>query len=143
VKIVDANVLLNAVNEAAAAHEPAAAWLRASLAGDETVGFSWVVLLGFLRLSTHPSVFPRTMTVEQAADLVDRWLAEPAAMPVHPSSRHAAILRTLLQTAGTGGNLVNDAHLAALAIERGGEVVSFDSDFARFPGLRWRTPSSE
>ena len=116
---------------------------RVSLAGDETVGLSWVVLLTFLRLSTHPSVFPRTLTVEESADLVDRWLAEPAAMPLHPTARHAAILRNLLETAGTGGNLVNDAHLAALAIEHGGEIITFDSDFARFPGVRWRAPSSQ
>ncbi len=137
-KIVDANVLLNAVNEAAEAHEAARSWLLRALAGDEAVAFSWLVILAFLRLSTRGYAFPSPLSVGDACDLVERWLSLPPAQLLHPTEQHAAVLFELLDAAGTGGNLVNDAHLAALAIEHGAEVVSFDTDFARFPGLRWQ-----
>jgi toxin-antitoxin system PIN domain toxin len=137
-KVVDANVLLNAANERAGGHGTAKAWLSSALDGAEAIGFSWVVLLAFLRLSTHRSAFPRPLGVREATALLDRWLAEPSAHILLPTERHLMILRDLVEVAGTAGNLVNDAYLAALAIEHDGEVVSFDTDFARFPGLRWQ-----
>lgn len=72
--------------------------------------------------------------------IIEAWLGQPAAVVLQPTPRHAGVLRGLLETLGVAANLVNDAHLAALALEHGGEVVSFDSDFARFRGVRWRTP---
>jgi len=140
VKIVDANVLLHAIDEQARGHEAARAWLDASLRGSEPVGFGWVVMLAFLRLSTHPAVFPHPLDVPRSTEMLQAWLAQPAAVVVDPTQRHLEILRGLMDTAGTAGNLVNDAHLAALAVEHGAEVVSFDRDFGRFPGLRWRLP---
>jgi predicted nucleic acid-binding protein len=61
---------------------------------------------------------------------------------VHPTERHAVLLRELLAPLGTGGNLTSDAHLAALAIEHGATLCSCDVDFSRFPGLRWVDPLS-
>ncbi len=136
-KIVDTNVLLNGVNEAAETHELARDWIIAALAGDEAIGFSWLVIVAFLRLSTRSYAFPTPLDVGHSSQLVGGWLSTPAAVIADPGPRHAAILFDLLDVVGTGGNLVNDAHLAALAIEHGAEVVSFDTDFARFPGLRW------
>ena len=136
-KIVDVNVLLNAVNEDADGHVAAKTWLVAALGRDETLGFSWQVILAFLRLSTLRYGHPTPLLVGEACDQVQQWLSSPPAEIVLPTQRHAAVLFELLDIAGTGGNLVNDAHLAALAIEHGAEVVSFDTDFARFPGLRW------
>jgi predicted nucleic acid-binding protein len=72
--------------------------------------------------------------------LIDSWLARPNSVVVHPTARHAAVLRELLTPLGTGGNLVTDAHLAALAIEHGAELNSCDADFSRFSGLRWTDP---
>lgn len=141
-KVVDANVLLYAVNEDAPHHEAAHDWLDAALAGRETVGFAWIVVLAFLRLSTRPGLFPRPLDANQAANVVEGWLDRPAALVLAPTSRHLGVLRGLLTTVGTAGNLVNDAHLAALAAEHGGEVVSFDGDFGRFSGIRWRSPVS-
>lgn len=139
--LVDANVLLHAVNERAREHVAARAWLQTALGGTEPVAFAWVVILAFVRLSTHPAVFARPLTPRQAADLVERWLHSPAAVHVEPSRRHLSLLRGLLENAGTGGNLVNDAHLAALALEHGASIVSFDRDFARFHGVALRRPS--
>ncbi len=79
-------------------------------------------------------------TSGQALDVVEEWLALPSVVVVHPGLRHAAVLRELLDAAGTAGNLVPDAHLAALAIEHGAELCSSDADFSRFPGVRWVDP---
>jgi toxin-antitoxin system PIN domain toxin len=140
VKLVDLNLLLYAVDSSSARHAKARPWLEATLSGAETVAFPWVVLLGFLRLATKPSVFTRPLTPEEALDIVDGWLALPSVAAVQPGGRHARLLRELLREVGVGGNLVSDAHLAALAIEHGAELLSCDADFSRFSGLRWRDP---
>jgi predicted nucleic acid-binding protein len=80
------------------------------------------------------------MTVDEATDQVEAWLGAPAAVVTEPSARHPALLRGLLRDTGTAGNLTTNAHLAALAIEHGAEIVSYDRDFARFPGVRHRLP---
>ncbi|MHB8467142.1 MAG: TA system VapC family ribonuclease toxin [Acidimicrobiales bacterium] len=138
--IVDANVLLYAVNTDAPSHQAAREWLDDSLTGNEAVGFAWIVLLAFLRLSTNPAIFPNPLTVARAAEVVEGWLDQPAATTIQPTPRHLALLRGLLDSAGTGANLVNDAHLAALAGEHGATIASFDRDFLRFPGVRLRVP---
>ncbi len=139
-QLVDANVLLYAVNEDAPHHAAAHSWLDDALGSREAVGFAWVVLLAFLRLSTRPGLFARPLTLDEAAGVVELWLSQPAAVVVHPTGRHLSLLRGLLGTTGTAANLVNDAHLAALALEHGAEIVSFDRDFQRFPGVRQRSP---
>lgn len=139
-KVLDANLLLYAVDEQSPRHVPARAWLERTLSASETVGFTWLVLLAFLRLSTSARVFQRPLIVSEAFGLIDGWLAQPCATVLAPTDRHSAVLRTLLEPLGTAGNLSNDAHLAAIAIEHGAEVCSCDTDFARFPGLRWRNP---
>jgi hypothetical protein len=118
----------------------AKAWLEAALSGRETVGFSWNVLLAFLRLTTRPSLFRQPLPLETAFDLIATWLDQPSVTIVHPGSRHLAVLRDLLLPLGSGGNLTSDAHLAALAIEHGAELCSSDTDFARFRGLKWGNP---
>lgn len=139
-KLVDANVLLNAVNASAPDHASARRWLDHALSGGAPVGFAWIVLLAFLRLTTRPGLFERPLTVDQALEVVDGWLEPPAARFVHPTTRHATVLAGLLRGAGTAGNVVNDAHLAALALEHRAQVVTYDSDFGRFPGVRWERP---
>lgn len=139
-QIVDANVLLYAVNERAEHHADAKGWLDDALSGRETVGFAWIALLAFLRLATHPSVFPTPLPIHDAADIVRAWLAQPTAVAIEATSDHMNTLERCLVGSGTAGNLVNDAHLAALALEHDADVVSFDGDFARFEGIRWRRP---
>lgn len=138
--LIDANVLLYAVNSRAPEHEASWTWLERSLRGNEGVGFAWIALLGFLRVGTNPAALGDPLDVETATAQVERWLSAPAAVVVQPTSRHAAILGGLLRQVGVGGNLVTDAHLAALAVEHDAAVVSFDRDFARFEGVRHRLP---
>jgi toxin-antitoxin system PIN domain toxin len=139
VVIVDANVLLYAVNEQSPHHEPARSWLDEALGGTAGVGLVWVALLAFIRVSTS-AVFETPATVADALAQVEAWLDAPAAIVAQPTARHASVLRGLLRESGTGGNLTTDAHLAALAIEHGADIVSYDRDFARFPGIRHRLP---
>ena len=139
-KLVDANVLLYATDDRSPRHAAARAWLEGQLSGEDAMAFAWAVLIAFLRVSTSPRVFEQPLPAERAFDVVDRWLAQPCAVVVHPGDRHAALVRQLLRPLGTAGNLVSDAHLAALAIEHGAELNSCDSDFSRFSGLRWVNP---
>lgn len=139
-KIVDANVLLSAVNQDAAHHDEARSWLDQALSGNDTVGFSWVALLAFVRISSRTGLFARPLTVDEAMQQVGDWLAAAGAVVAHPGPGHAEHLGRILRELGTGGNLVNDAHLAALAVEHRAEIVSYDSDFSRFGGVRWRRP---
>lgn len=85
-------------------------------------------------------MFAAPLTTDQAFDRVDRWLAQPPASVVEPTARHLEVVRSLLAGSAAAGNMVNDAHLAALAVEHRGTVVSYDSDFGRFAGVRWREP---
>jgi hypothetical protein len=140
VKIIDANLLIYAVNRDAPRHRPARRWLEAVLGHSESVGFAWPVLLAFLRLTTRRAVFDNALEARQALDIVEGWLSRRCAVVVQPGDRHLGILRELIEPLGTGGNLTSDAHLAALAIENGAELCSCDTDFSRFPGLRWTNP---
>lgn len=139
-KLVDANILIYAADASAPKHAQARRWLERELSGSETFAFAWQVLLAFLRLTTNARAFTSPFAPGEALDIVDGWLAQPNAAVVHPTDRHAALLRELLAPLGTAGNLVADVHLAALAIEHGAELCSSDTDFARFPGVRWRNP---
>jgi toxin-antitoxin system PIN domain toxin len=143
VKLPDVNLLIYAVDESSRHHAQARSWLEQTLSGTEEVGFAWLVLLGFIRVSTNPIVFANALSPARAFELVDGWLAQPVAAVVHPTERHAGHLRDLLVSLGTAGNLTSDAHLAALAIEHGAELCSLDTDFARFAGLRWHNPLAD
>jgi hypothetical protein len=140
VLVVDLNLLLYATNRDAAHHERARRWWQDAVAGDEPVGLAWLVLLGFVRISTHHRVLTRPLSSAQAFELVDEWLAQPAIRIVEPTDRHWSIVKRLLEPLGSAGNLTSDAHLAALAIEHGARLCSTDRDFGRFPHLQWVDP---
>ena len=139
-KIVDANVLLYAVNSASDRHKASLRWLDGALSGSDTVGLAWVPLLAFVRLTTKEGLFPSPLHPSEAIGQVADWLNAPGAVLLSPTPRHIDVLGGLLDRIGAGGNLVNDGHLAALAIEHRATVVSYDSDFGRFDGVTWQTP---
>jgi hypothetical protein len=141
-KIVDLNVLLYAINQDAVWHARVRPWWELALNGEEPIGLPWLVVLGFLRLATNPKVFPRPLTIEQALGRVETWLARPNVQIVAETDGQWSILAELLRQAGAAGNLTTDAHLASLAIAHGAVLVSCDTDFARFPKLRWENPLS-
>jgi hypothetical protein len=135
VKLPDVNILVAAVNKASSEHETAREWLETALETPAGVGLAWVALLGFLRITTRRGILTRPLSVDEALSTMHDWLAVPRARILHPTERHEQILTALLRGAGTAGNLTSDAHLAALAIEHGATLASFDRDFERFEGL--------
>lgn len=139
--IVDANVLLYAVDAKSAFHTAAKEWLEHALNGPTRIGLPWPSLLAFQRISTHPRASVDPLTPADAWDYVHEWLAADATWIPTPGAQHADIVRRLIVNGDLRGNLVTDAHLAALAIEHGIGVCSMDSDFARFPGLAWTNPA--
>jgi toxin-antitoxin system PIN domain toxin len=139
-KIVDLNVLLYALNKDAHHHETVRHWWEAAIDGDEPIGLCWLVVLGLLRLATNPRVFPKPLTADQACQRVDAWLSHANTCIVTEAEEHWRHLRSLLEQSGTAANLTSDAHLAALAISYGAVLISCDTDFARFPRLRWENP---
>jgi toxin-antitoxin system PIN domain toxin len=140
VKIVDANILLYAVNRGAPQHARCRTWLEEALKGNEAIAFPWIALLAFLRISTQSGLFDKPLTVGEACDHVTDWLSAPAARLTVPMVDHWTTLRELILAVGTGGNLITDAHLAALAISHGATLISTDNDFARFRRLKWENP---
>ena len=141
--LLDANLLIYAVDADAPQHARARRWLEKVLSGEETVGLPWIVVLAFLRVTTRVGVLRRQLSAEQAVGFIDEWLAQPYVELVNPEAGHWALLKKLLNEVGAAGNLTSDAHLAALAVEGGWELASTDHDFRRFAGLRLVNPLSD
>jgi toxin-antitoxin system PIN domain toxin len=142
VKVVDLNVLIYATDETATHHAVAKAWLDRTMSSTETVGIATLIAIGFVRLTTNPRVMESPLDVATSVGVVRGWYRRPNVTAPAPTPRHYQLLDELLAPIGTAGNLVSDAHLAALAIEHGAELCSFDRDFGRFSGVRWVEPGS-
>jgi uncharacterized protein len=141
--LVDANLLIYAYSSNFAQHITAREWFDRQVNGLARVGLPWASLMAFLRVTTNPRLFPRPLSMAKAWDQVSVWLACETVWTLAPTERHAGVLATLLAQPGVHGNLVSDAHLAALAIEHGLTLCSADGDFARFSSLRWINPVVE
>lgn len=138
--LVDANLLLYAYNASLEPHESASRWLETALTRPEPIGFAWVTLLAFLRISTNPRAFGRPLTIAEALPIVAEWLARPTVVILNPGERHWEIFSNLLRHSHARGPAVTDTHLAALAIEHGATLYTTDRSFTRFPGLRTVNP---
>lgn len=139
-RLLDLNILLYAVNSDSAHHRAAKRWIEETIGGVDTVAIPWVVVLGFLRLSTSRHVFANPLVAEQAVSVVESWLGRPNVVALSAGRDHWRILKALIAATGTAGNLTTDAHLAAMAIEHGCQLCSTDADFGRFPQLDWVNP---
>jgi hypothetical protein len=138
--VPDINLLVYAHNEAAPAHEATRLWWEKLMSGRQRVGLPWAVVFGFVRLVTHPSVLTDPLPPLAALDRVRQWFAREHVQSLDPGPRHLDIVEELLRATAVAGDLTTDTHLAALAIEHQCELHSNDTDFGRFPGLRWRNP---
>ena len=138
--VPDLNLLVYAYNDGAPDHAGARTWWEGLVNGNQRIGIPWAVITGFVRLMTHPKVLTRPLGPAIALDLVEEWFRYPHIAPMNPGAIHLVHFRQCLEAAGVGANLVTDAHVAALAMEYQGEVHSNDTDFGRFPGLRWINP---
>ena len=138
--LVDANLLLFAVDTESPFHEAAAEWVTAVLNGPRRVGLPWAVLGAFVRIITNPRASATPVMPLEAWAYVEEWLARDTTWTPNPTHRHAEVLGSLIATYQPRGNLVSDAQLAALAVEHGLTIYSADTDFARFREVRWVDP---
>ena len=140
--IVDVNLLVYAHNRAAPLHQRARQWWEGVITRQQPVGLAWAVAFGFVRLVTHPAVLQTPLAPLDAMTRVRGWLDQPEVRIIEPGPRHLELVEELFRATGVGGSLTTDTHLAAIAIEHQAELHSNDSDFGRFPGLRWVNPLS-
>jgi uncharacterized protein len=138
--LVDANILLYAEDSLSEHHEPARIWWDEQLSGSDPVCLCWPVLTAFIRIGTNPRLHRRPLTMAEAIERVQSWLDQPCIRVIQPSDHHWTIFQRMLREGRCVGNLVADAHLAALAVEHNCTLHSSDADFARFKGLKWKNP---
>ncbi|MEV4018757.1 type II toxin-antitoxin system VapC family toxin [Nonomuraea angiospora] len=138
--LVDINVLVNAFRYESRDHDRCHAFMEEMVNGDSSYAVSDYVVNGFIRMVTNRRVYKDPDDLERALTFAEAYRNQPQAAVVAPEARHWEIFAKLSRQAGATGNLIPDAYLAALAIEHGCEFVTCDKDFARFQGLRWRSP---
>ena len=138
--LFDVNVLLNAHRSGQAHHVVARELLESVVNAPPPFAISESVLGAFVRIATHPRAFSTPTPLDIALEFTDSVLRRPNARIVRPGDRHWRIFEDLCRRTQARGSIVADAQHAALAIEHGCEWISFDRDFSRFPGLRWRHP---
>ena len=136
----DVNVLVHAHNSDSAVHNVTCRWWERCLAGPEGIGLAWAALLGFIRLTTNRRIVSRPLPVRDAMGTIENWLDLPHVQLAQPSDSHFSRLRLELERPVTAGHLTTHAHLAVLDMERSYFLFTPDTDFARFPGLRWVNP---
>lgn len=138
--LVDTNILLYAEDKLNPLHEDARQWWDTQLSGEFPVCLCWSIFTSFIRISTNRQIFKKPLTMKQAITRVQSWIDQPCVRLINPTENHWQIFQTMLLEGQATVNLVVDAHLAALAIEHGCLLYSTDSDFSRFPKLKWKNP---
>lgn len=138
--LVDTNILIYAEDKLSPFHEEARQWWDAQLSGELPVCLSWSIISAFIRICTNRNIFRKPLTLDQAINRVQSWIDQPCLRLINPTESHWQIFQTLLLGGQANANLVPDAYLAALAVEHGCTLYSTDSDFSRFPRLKWKNP---
>jgi hypothetical protein len=141
--VIDANILLYAYDKTSERHTQARKWVEEVFSGPMPVGLPWQSISAFLRITTNRRLPGHRFSSEEAATVVNSWLAQPCVRLLSPGENHWPIFRKMLTEGQASGPLVTDAHLAALTIEAGGVLHTTDRDFARFRGLKWTNPLDE
>lgn len=138
--VVDANLLIYSYDSDSSHHKKSRSWVERIFSGVEPVGLPWQTVCAFLRVITNRKLPGSRLTVEQAAETVEEWLAQPNVRILAPGDEHWSVLKRMMVEGQASGPLVSDAELVALTVEYGGVLYTADRDFARFPGLRWKNP---
>ncbi len=135
----DVNLLVYAHDETSEFHESAAAWLEEALS-KEQVFFSWHTICGFIRIVTNKRIYLNPIGLKQAVEIVETWLDLDTAHLVCLEKKNWPLFSAMLINGQASGNLVMDAHLAAMAAASGAKLASTDRDFTRFPGIQLVNP---
>jgi len=138
--IPDVNILVYAYDSTSPCHERAREWWQQTLVGSESVGIPVVVIMAFIRLTTHTSLSGNPMAIPRARAIVSSWVAVDGVRVLSPTWETLSLMMELLEDAGVGGSLSTDALIAAHALEQRASVWSNDADFKRFPGVKVHNP---
>ena len=138
----DVNVLIYAFRSDVPQYPPARAWLRNVILGDARFALSPLVLAAVVRVTTDRRVYTTPSTLSDVIGFCEDLRSQPHCQLVEPGARHWDIFTRLCVETDTIGRRVTDAWYAALAIEWGCEWITFDRDYARFPGLKWQVPAA-
>jgi len=138
--LADTNILLYAEDRLSPLHAQARHWWDTQLSGESPVYLCWSILTAFIRIGTNRQIYKKPLTIEHATKRVQSWIDQPCVRLIYPTESHWQIFQIMLNEGQAKANLVSDAHLAALAIEHGCLLCSTDSDFSRFPKLKWKNP---
>lgn len=139
--LLDANLLLYAVNADAPDHVRIKDWVERTFAGERgPVLLSWFTLVAFVRVATNPKALMNPFPLDEALRIIGEWLALPSVSIIEPGPDHLSFFGSACRSANASANIITDAHLAALVMEHGCELASCDADFGRFSGLRWINP---
>lgn len=141
--LADVNVLIYAFRKDVEQHAICRPWLERVILGDARFGVSPLTLSAVVRVTTDPRIYAVPSTLDQAISFCDDLLGQPHCQIVEPGARHWEIFKRLCIETNTRGRRVTDAWYAALAIEWGCEWITFDRDYARFPGLKWQIPTAQ
>lgn len=136
----DVNVLVLAHRKDQDGHEAMRDWLADEVNSEQPFALADLAVAGFLRVVTHPRVFADPTPLREALRFLDGLFEQPTCVSVAAGERHWEIVRQVIVDADARGNLVPDAHLAAIAIEHGATVATRDRGFARFARVRWLDP---
>jgi len=138
----DVNVLIYAFRKDAPQHATCRSWLAGVVNGEARFGLSPLVLSAVVRITSNPRIYRMPSPIEEAFGFCEDLLEQPHCQIVEPGERHWRIFRGLCVATDVRGARVSDAWFAALAIEWGCEWITFDRDYARFPGLKWQVPAA-
>jgi toxin-antitoxin system PIN domain toxin len=140
--LLDANILLYAVDEDSPRHDVSKAWMESALNGPRRVGIPWMSITAFLRIAPNGRALREPLKPSEAWEIVEAWLDAPSVWVPAPGPAHQEILGGLISSLDLRANLISDAVLAALCVEHGLQMISADTDFARFTDIRWHNPTA-
>jgi toxin-antitoxin system PIN domain toxin len=138
--VLDANILLYAYDVDSPRYPAASSYLERILSAPEPVGLPLQSISAFLRISTQRGALRAPYTVQEAVGFVDEWLSLPQVRLLAGGDRYWSILKRMLLEGHASGRSVTDAEIAAITIQYGGELQTYDHGFAKYPGLRWKNP---
>ena len=140
-KAIDTNVLVYAEIVSSPHHKKARKLVTELAEGALPWAIPWPCLYEFLRVVTHPRVFHPPAPLQLVLSDLKAILASPSLVLLSETPRHFEVMEAVIKTSGVTGNLIHDAHIAALCLEHGAaELLTGDRDFARFPGLNISDP---
>lgn len=138
---IDVNILLYASDQTSPLHDKATGFVEHCIEGREVFCLAWTTLMSYVRMATHPSIFRRPLTHDEATRNIEALIATPHCRVISEEDGFWDVYREVTRDVPTRGNLVPDAHLAALLRQHGVKTLyTHDKDFRKFAFLQARDP---